>query len=125
MCEFFVLCVCVCGGGCRALVTLSSYPGGALVRVFGGLWIPFCRCCVIYIPAHRRSCRAHLCPQGEEKQGKVSKLAKNEVLMLNIGSMCTGARVLAVGLPLPILMLSISSPRHAAPAGLSYYFSLS
>jgi hypothetical protein len=27
---------------------------------------------------------------------QVSKLAKNEVLMLNIGSMCTGARVLAV-----------------------------
>ena len=34
--------------------------------------------------------------QGEEKQGKVSKLSKNEVLMLNIGSMCTGARVIAV-----------------------------
>jgi translation initiation factor 2 subunit 3 len=31
-----------------------------------------------------------------EKAGKVSKLAKGEVLMLNIGSMCTGARVLAV-----------------------------
>ena len=29
-------------------------------------------------------------------QGKVSKLSKNEVLMLNIGSMCTGARVVAV-----------------------------
>lgn len=27
---------------------------------------------------------------------QVSKLAKNEVLMLNIGSMCTGARVIAV-----------------------------
>ncbi len=36
------------------------------------------------------------CVQGEEKQGKVSKLSKNEVLMLNIGSMCTGARVVAV-----------------------------
>ena len=34
--------------------------------------------------------------QGGEKQGKVSKLVKNEVLMLNIGSMCTGARVIAV-----------------------------
>ena len=34
--------------------------------------------------------------QGGEKQGKVSKLSKSEVLMLNIGSMCTGARVLAV-----------------------------
>ena len=31
-----------------------------------------------------------------EKQGKVTKLSKNEVLMLNIGSMCTGARVIAV-----------------------------
>ena len=36
--------------------------------------------------------------QGGEKQGKVQKLSKNEVLMLNIGSMCTGARVIAVGL---------------------------
>ena len=34
--------------------------------------------------------------QSGEKQGKVTKLSKNEVLMLNIGSMCTGARVLAV-----------------------------
>eukprot|EP00877_Chromochloris_zofingiensis_P013279 jgi/Chrzof1/8204/Cz03g01130.t1 len=31
-----------------------------------------------------------------EKQSKVTKLSKGEVLMLNIGSMCTGARVLAV-----------------------------
>jgi translation initiation factor 2 subunit 3 len=31
-----------------------------------------------------------------EKQSKVTKLTKNEVLMLNIGSMCTGARVAAV-----------------------------
>ncbi|KAG9155585.1 hypothetical protein Leryth_021196 [Lithospermum erythrorhizon] len=31
-----------------------------------------------------------------EKQGKVSKLAKGEILMLNIGSMSTGARVVAV-----------------------------
>jgi translation initiation factor 2 subunit 3 len=34
--------------------------------------------------------------QGSEKQGKVAKLTKAEVLMLNIGSMCTGARVVAV-----------------------------
>ena len=34
--------------------------------------------------------------QSGEKQGKVSKLSKSEVLMLNIGSMCTGARVFAV-----------------------------
>lgn len=44
--------------------------------------------------------------QGEEKQGKVSKLAKNEVLMLNIGSMCTGARVLAVKHDLAKLQLT-------------------
>lgn len=31
-----------------------------------------------------------------EKQGKVTKLAKGEMLMLNIGSMSTGARVVAV-----------------------------
>ncbi|XP_059632744.1 eukaryotic translation initiation factor 2 subunit gamma-like [Cornus florida] len=34
--------------------------------------------------------------KGSEKQGRVSKLAKGEILMLNIGSMSTGARVLAV-----------------------------
>lgn len=34
--------------------------------------------------------------QGSEKQGKVAKLSKNEMLMLNIGSMCTGARIIAV-----------------------------
>ena len=42
--------------------------------------------------------------QGSEKQGKVSKLVKNEMLMLNIGSMCTGARIVAVRLP--------SGPKH-------------
>jgi len=34
--------------------------------------------------------------QGGEKQSKVTKLTKGEVLMLNIGSMCTGARIVAV-----------------------------
>mmetsp|Transcript_11437 Transcript_11437/g.41849 ORF Transcript_11437/g.41849 Transcript_11437/m.41849 type:complete len:467 (-) Transcript_11437:124-1524(-) len=34
--------------------------------------------------------------QGDQKQSKVTKLSKQEVLMLNIGSMCTGAKVLAV-----------------------------
>lgn len=38
--------------------------------------------------------------QGGEKQGKVQKLSKGEVLMLNIGSMCTGARVIAVSFKL-------------------------
>jgi len=41
-----------------------------------------------------------------EKQSKVSKLAKGEVLMLNIGSMCTGARVLAVKHDLAKLQLT-------------------
>lgn len=44
--------------------------------------------------------------QGEEKQGKVSKLSKNELLMLNIGSMCTGAKVLAVKHDLAKLQLT-------------------
>jgi translation initiation factor 2 subunit 3 len=43
---------------------------------------------------------------GEEKQGKVAKLAKAEVLMLNIGSMCTGARVVAVKADLAKLQLT-------------------
>ena len=55
-------------------------------------------------------------PQGEEKQGKVSKLSKNEVLMLNIGSMCTGARVVAVSPPLPPRACP-AGPRCAGSAG--------
>lgn len=43
---------------------------------------------------------------GGEKQGKVTKLSKNEVLMLNIGSMCTGARVIAVKHDLAKLQLT-------------------
>lgn len=43
-----------------------------------------------------------------EKQSKVSKLSKGEVLMLNIGSMCTGARVSAVKGDLA--KLSLTSP---------------
>lgn len=41
-----------------------------------------------------------------EKQGKVTKLAKGEVLMLNIGSMCTGAAVIAVKHDLAKLQLT-------------------
>ncbi|KAF6264312.1 eukaryotic translation initiation factor 2 gamma [Scenedesmus sp. NREL 46B-D3] len=41
-----------------------------------------------------------------EKAGKVTKLSKGEVLMLNIGSMCTGARVLAVKHDLAKLQLT-------------------
>jgi translation initiation factor 2 subunit 3 len=44
--------------------------------------------------------------KGTEKQGKVSKLAKSEVLMLNIGSMSTGARVIAVKNDLAKLQLT-------------------
>ncbi|CAI0465084.1 unnamed protein product [Linum tenue] len=44
--------------------------------------------------------------KGSEKQGKVSKLAKAEILMLNIGSMSTGARVLAVKNDLAKLQLT-------------------
>mmetsp|Transcript_26859 Transcript_26859/g.58608 ORF Transcript_26859/g.58608 Transcript_26859/m.58608 type:complete len:458 (+) Transcript_26859:134-1507(+) len=41
-----------------------------------------------------------------EKQSKVTKLSKGEVLMLNIGSMCTGARVVAVKQDLAKLQLT-------------------
>ncbi|KAF2302325.1 hypothetical protein GH714_034108 [Hevea brasiliensis] len=44
--------------------------------------------------------------KGTEKQGKVSKLAKGEILMLNIGSMSTGARVIAVKNDLAKLQLT-------------------
>jgi translation initiation factor 2 subunit 3 len=44
--------------------------------------------------------------KGTEKQGKVSKLTKSEVLMLNIGSMSTGARVVAVKNDLAKLQLT-------------------
>lgn len=42
-----------------------------------------------------------------QKQSKVGKLTKNEVLMLNIGSMCTGAKVLAVKHDLAKLKLTV------------------
>ena len=44
--------------------------------------------------------------KGSERQGKVSKLAKAEMLMLNIGSMSTGARVVAVKNDLAKLQLT-------------------
>ncbi|KAK9933801.1 hypothetical protein M0R45_020976 [Rubus argutus] len=44
--------------------------------------------------------------KGSEKQGKVSKLAKAEIIMLNIGSMSTGARVIAVRNDLAKLQLT-------------------
>lgn len=60
---------------------------------------PVVNACFLYI-RDSKPINAALSPccgvQGGEKQGKVSKLVKNEVLMLNIGSMCTGARVIAV-----------------------------
>ena len=50
--------------------------------------------------------------QSGEKQGKVTKLSKNEVLMLNIGSMCTGAKVVAVW---PQLLPSPPPPPPPSP----------
>lgn len=44
--------------------------------------------------------------KGTEKAGKVSKLTKGEILMLNMGSMSTGARVLAVKNDLAKLQLT-------------------
>ncbi|CAH2057452.1 unnamed protein product [Thlaspi arvense] len=44
--------------------------------------------------------------KGTERQGKVQKLAKGEILMLNIGSMSTGARVVAVKNDLAKLQLT-------------------
>ncbi|KAF4355662.1 hypothetical protein F8388_013079 [Cannabis sativa] len=44
--------------------------------------------------------------KGSEKQGRVTKLTKGEMLMLNIGSMSTGARVLAVKNDLAKLQLT-------------------
>ncbi|KAJ6415432.1 hypothetical protein OIU84_004263 [Salix udensis] len=44
--------------------------------------------------------------KGSEKQGKVSKLTKGEILMLNIGSMSSGARVIAVKNDLAKLQLT-------------------
>ena len=42
-----------------------------------------------------------------KKQSKVEKLGRHEVLMLNIGSMCTGAKVLAVKQDLAKLQLTL------------------
>ncbi len=42
------------------------------------------------------------------KQAKVAKLAKNEVLMVNIGSIATGAKVMAV--KADAARLSLTSP---------------
>jgi translation initiation factor 2 gamma subunit (eIF-2gamma) len=55
--------------------------------------------------------------QGNEKAGKVQKLAKAEVLMLNIGSMSTGARVLAVKADMAKLQLTspVRAPTHPHP----------
>lgn len=57
-----------------------------------------CSCLVALLPHPCYCARLNLCRwlQGSEKQGKVSKLTKSEMLMLNIGSMCTGARIIAV-----------------------------
>ncbi|KAF3493658.1 hypothetical protein DY000_02058266, partial [Brassica cretica] len=46
--------------------------------------------------------------KGSEKQGKVSKLTKGEILMLNIGSMSTGAKV--VGVKNDLAKLQLTAP---------------
>uniref|UniRef100_A0A803M5K7 protein-synthesizing GTPase n=1 Tax=Chenopodium quinoa TaxID=63459 RepID=A0A803M5K7_CHEQI len=48
--------------------------------------------------------------KGTEKQGRVSKLSRGEVLMLNIGSMSTGARVIAVKQEVHLAKLQLTSP---------------
>ncbi|KAL5545663.1 hypothetical protein UlMin_005350 [Ulmus minor] len=48
--------------------------------------------------------------KGSEQQGKVSKLAKGEILMINIGSMSTGARVVAVKKDSRLAKLQLVSP---------------
>ena len=63
-----------------------------------------------------------LAMQGSEKQGKVSKLTKSEMLMLNIGSMCTGARIIAVSwLVEPSLTSSVCSRSPPLPVILNMY----
>lgn len=47
---------------------------------------------------------------GSEKGAKVAKLSKAEVLMLNIGSMCTGARVVSVSKSGDTAKLTLTSP---------------
>ena len=44
--------------------------------------------------------------EGEKKAAKVQKLQKGEILMLNIGSLSTGARVTAVKMDLAKLQLN-------------------
>lgn len=44
--------------------------------------------------------------EGDKKAAKVQKLSKNEVLMVNIGSLSTGGRVLAVKMDLAKIVLT-------------------
>ncbi|KMS99945.1 hypothetical protein BVRB_1g017900 [Beta vulgaris subsp. vulgaris] len=48
--------------------------------------------------------------KGTEKQEKVKKLTKGEILMLNIGSMSTGARVIAVKHDVRLAKLQLTCP---------------
>ena len=41
-------------------------------------------------------CLLGVCTEGDKKVAKVSKLSKNEVLMVNIGSLTSGERVITV-----------------------------
>ena len=70
----------------RLVGQVLGQPGGSLPDVFVELEVNF------FLLRRLLGVRT---AEGEKK-GKVSKLAKAEVLMLNIGSCCTGARVVAV-----------------------------
>ena len=70
----------------RLVGQVLGQPGGSLPEVFVELEVNF------FLLRRLLGVRT---AEGEKK-GKVSKLAKAEVLMLNIGSCCTGARVVAV-----------------------------
>lgn len=78
------------GPGCRAGLSIVACPTPAAeVGDVNISCIAVTQCCTL------TSC-CLVAVQSGEKQGKVTKLSKSEVLMLNIGSMCTGAKVLAV-----------------------------
>ena len=70
----------------RLVGQVLGQPGGSLPDVFVELEVNF------FLLRRLLGVRT---AEGEKK-GKVSKLSKAEVLMLNIGSCCTGARVVAV-----------------------------
>ena len=87
----------------KAALSAVLYECGQIAPRFFTEMIP-CLCLQVNFFLLRRLLGVRT--KGSEKQGKVAKLAKGEVLMLNIGSMCTGARVLAVKSDLAKLQLT-------------------